>query len=191
MKKTLVFGVSALALLAVPALARHHEGPGKDMTRAEVEAKVAEKFAAGDANKDGKITTAEFEARLEAHKAEMRAKMAKHHDEMFTKLDTDKNGQLSKAEWNAMHEMRQEMRKKRHESAKNGEGHGMGMHRGHMMKDGGKRWFEMHDANKDGSVSLAEARETALKRFDAADTNKDGTLTSDERRAAYKAMRAH
>ena len=52
------------------------------------------------------------------------------------------------------------------------------------------RLFDAADVNKDGRVSLEEARQAVLQHFDAADLNRDGTLTPDERRQASKTERA-
>jgi Ca2+-binding EF-hand superfamily protein len=49
--------------------------------------------------------------------------------------------------------------------------------------------FDMADANKDSRVSLQEATAAAVAHFDAADLNHDGTLTPEEMRAAHQAMR--
>lgn len=44
------------------------------------------------------------------------------------------------------------------------------------------------DADHDGKITLAEAKASADRRFDAADANHDGVLTPDERRAARAAQ---
>ena len=189
--KKLIIGASVAALMAVPALAwqmGEHHGPKGPTTRAEVQAKVQERFAKADTNKDGAITQAEFDVSRNAMKAKWQAKRAEHRAEMFAKLDSDKNGQLSKAEFSAPRPDR-------------GEGKGEGGHRGHMgghhrmggmmgMGGMGGDWFARIDANKDGKVTLAEASAEALAHFDKADTNKDGTLTPEERKAAWETMRA-
>jgi Ca2+-binding EF-hand superfamily protein len=54
--------------------------------------------------------------------------------------------------------------------------------RGHMM-------FEMLDANKDGTVTRAEATAAAEKRFAEVDTNKDGVISQAERDAMRGRMR--
>ena len=187
--KKLIIGASVAALMAVPALAwqmGEHHGPKGPTTRAEVQAKVQERFAKADTNKDGAITQAEFDTHRTAMKAEWQAKRAEHRAQMFAKLDSDKNGQLSKAEFSAPRPDR---------------GEGKGGHRGHMgghhrmggmmgMGKMGGDWFARIDADKDGKVTLAEASAHALARFDKADANKDGTLTPEERKAAWEAMRA-
>ncbi len=186
MNKYLI-GASVAALLAVPALAfQHgdHDGPKGPTTRAEVQAKVQEHFAKVDANKDGAITQAEFDAHRAAMKAEWQGKRAERRAEMFGKLDIDKNGQLSQAEFNAP-------RPDRGEGEHRG-GHRRGHHMGGMAMMGGKGgdWFARLDANKDGKVTLAEASAKSLEMFDKADTNKDGTVTPEERKAAWQSMRA-
>lgn len=57
---------------------------------------------------------------------------------------------------------------------------------GHM----GGRFFEKLDANKDGKVTLAEAKAAEQTRFASIDTNKDGRLTTEELEAHHAAMRS-
>lgn len=189
--KTFAIGAGIAALLAIPAIAvATQEGDRDHMmgptTRAEVEAKVKEHFALVDSNKDGAITKAEFDAHHAAMKAEREKKRAAWRAELFTKLDTDKNGQLSSAEFNAPWPDRA-----KGEHGDHGMGMGMGgMHKGgHMMGGRDDDWFARLDTDKNGRVTLAEASATALAMFDKADANKDGTVTPEERRAAWQAMR--
>lgn len=66
---------------------------------------------------------------------------------------------------------------------------GMGHHgKGHRMMGG--QMLERADANKDGKVTLVEATSSALAHFDEVDTNKDKTITPEERRAFHEKMRA-
>jgi Ca2+-binding EF-hand superfamily protein len=189
MKNKLMIGAGLVALLAIPVLAQgggeshagmhkmHEMGP---TTRAELEAKIKERFAEADANKDGAVTKAEFDARIAAKRQEWQAKRAERRAEMFARLDTDKNGQLSQQEFAT-----------RPEGERGGwKGRGKGHHGGMMgMGRGGEGWFERMDANKDGKVTLAEATAMPLAMFDKADTNKDGTLSPEERKAAHEKMR--
>jgi Ca2+-binding EF-hand superfamily protein len=48
--------------------------------------------------------------------------------------------------------------------------------------------FATADANKDGRISLQEATNAATAHFDSIDANHDGVLTRDEIRAAHKGM---
>jgi Ca2+-binding EF-hand superfamily protein len=175
-------------------------------TRAEVEKRIAEHFAAADADKDGAVTQAEFDAHIKTRIAEAQAKMRAMHAKMFDRLDGDGNGQISRSEWDAHHTQMMSKVEEHHETAKAGEAdthdrknimvlHGGGhpmpamamLHRGHERW--GAHWFKKNDANGDGKVTLAEARARPLEHFDRVDTNKDGTLSPEERRATRKKMR--
>lgn len=181
-----------------------HDGWGWDeaKTRAEVEKRIAERFAEADANKDGAVTSEELKAAVDKRLADAHAKMAEMRARMFDRLDADKNGAISRAEWDAHQAQMMSM----------GDGHpgpdgkGPGQHRAmmmgsdggmaamHMMQRGwdrwGDHWFTKADANNDGRVTLAEAKARPLAHFDKADANKDGTLTPEERRSAHEKMRS-
>ena len=215
-KKFLMIGASAAALMALPAIAQpsppsppekasHWSAP---QTRADLEKKIAERFAEADADKDGAVSEAELKAGIEARRAEAEKKMAEARAHMFTAMDADKNGQISRTEWDSHHAGMKAKWAERRETAqadgkdrremrmkfKDGEGRKgpRMMHRGGGMGWGGfgEKGFESADANKDGRITLAEAKAKPLARFDAADTNKDGTLSPEERRAAHEARRA-
>ena len=70
-----------------------------------------------------------------------------------------------------------------------------GMREGRMRRGGmagggfGANMFERLDADHDGRVSLAEAQAKALAMFDRVDANRDGTVTPDERRTARERFR--
>lgn len=205
MTKIFLIAASTAVLAAVPALADHHGGGDEAKTRAEVEAKIAERFGKADANKDGAVTAAEFAARQQARHAEMQAKMSEMHTRMFERLDGDKNGQISKSEWDAHRAAMQTKMEERRETAgtdgkrvekqvmtmEHGDGgKPMRMMRGHGG-GWGEKWFEKADANNDGRVTLAEAKAKPLEHFDKMDVNKDGSLSADERKAAREKMREH
>ena len=137
---------------------------------------MAERFAKADSNGDGVLNEADKAARM---------------GQMFDKIDTDKNGSISRAEFVAAH------------SAMGGEhggmdtggdhkmgkhGPGMGGHRMAMGSGGPGMMLRMADANNDGAVTRDEAMAAALKHFDKMDANKDGQVTKVERQAAMKAM---
>lgn len=142
-----------------------------------------------------------------AMKAMTRAEMSQMVQQHFARLDSNRDGVVTKAEMDAAkatrHAKRADRRfdrldsnddgsvtKSEFEAAHKGmDGHRMGMrgmHHGAM----GARMFGMADSNKDGQVTLTEATAAALAHFDAADANHDGTLTPEEMHAAHKAMRA-
>ncbi|WBX84851.1 EF-hand domain-containing protein [Sphingosinicella microcystinivorans] len=216
--KYLMIGASAVALMALPAIAQTAAPPSPDraarwnapQTRADLEKKIAERFAAADANKDGAVTEAELKARAEARRAEIDKTVAEARTRVFESMDADKNGQVSRQEWDSHHAgMKAKWKERRETASADGKDRGAWMkggrdgRKGHRMMhrgghDGfggfgggfGAKWIESADANKDGRVTLAEAKAKPLARFDAADTNKDGTLSPEERKAAREAMRA-
>ena len=107
---------------------------------------------------------------------------------MFDRLDTNKDGSISRQEFTTAHP---QMREERVLVMRDGKGpmppHKPGapgmMRMRHLGGAGfGGHMFEMADVNKDGRVSLAEAQAAALAHFDRADTNRDGRITPDERR---------
>ena len=67
-----------------------------NITKAEVDAHKAGRFAEADANGDGSVTAAELSAFAEAERAERRER---RQAEMFKRLDTDGNGSVSEAEF--------------------------------------------------------------------------------------------
>ncbi len=210
MKKFIIAAsLAATTAIAVPVLALPGgaERGGQTMTRAQVQAKVQERFTAMDTNRDGAVTKAEYDANRAKMQADREAKRTERRGEMFAKLDANKDGQISKAEFTARPE-RGDRRggpdgkrggpdgpggKHMRGHGGPGGGHGMGGWGGWGGPKGDERaaaFFASMDANKDGKVTLAEASATPLAMFDKADANKDGTVTPEERRAAWTAMRA-
>lgn len=184
MKLKLLAGAALLSVLAVPVVAQEMAAPKAPQTRAEVEAKVKERFAKADANRDGAITQAEIDAGREKMRTEMRARH-------FDTLDANKDGSITRAEFDASHEARKAKRAERGEGKGPGAmGHRGGHHGKRMMRGAGGGMFTAQDANKDGKVTLAEATTKALARFDAVDANKDGSITAEERKAHREKMRS-
>lgn len=171
-KLTLSIAAATLATTGVAIAAPGMMAQG-DVTRADAQAKAAERFAKMDVNSDGKLDDADREARRAA---------------MTARLDTDKNGTVSAEERAAAKAARAEKRggdRAGMEGHRMG-GHGKGMRGGHRGMMGGK----MADANGDGAITLAEFTDGALKRFDTTDADKNGTVTQAERKSAHEAMRA-
>ena len=169
---TAALAMTATALIAAPGDAKRGPAANRDgvMTRAEVQAQVAERFAKADANGDGTLNEADKAART---------------GQMFDKIDTDKNGTISRAEFVAAHSG---MMGGEHEGMAHGKMGSPGMG-GHRMGGGGAgMMLKMADANNDGAVTRDEATTAALKHFDRMDANKDGQVTKVERQTAMKAM---
>lgn len=100
-------------------------------------------------------------------------------DDMFTALDTNKNGSLSRAEFAKHHEMMRKMHgdmSKHHDSMSKHHGKMMDHHK--MAADE----FASLDKNRDGKLSKAEipAGHPLAAHFGMLDANKDGTLSKAE-----------
>ena len=170
MSKLIIGTIAAFAVVIVPAIAQNPQRDGAmatSMTRADIEARVKERFARIDADRNGSVTKSE----IDSNRA---AKMKERQDSHFTAMDGNKDGMISRAEFDAGHAGRKQGGGKH--AGKRGFGHG--------------KMFDRGDANADGTLSLAETMTKAMARFDAADANKDGTLTPDERKTARNARRA-
>ena len=156
-----------------------HEAMRAEM-KTRMQARKTEMLGKYDANKDGKLDTAERQAMRQAFLAdhpEMAAKRKEMRDQRFSRMDTDKNGQISRSEFDAARGQGFEGR--------GGPGH-EGRHGGkHGGKWDGKRGDMMAklDTNKDGQISLAEMRAQATTMFDRVDANKDGKIDASERAA--------
>lgn len=103
MIKSVVICATALATTAVPTFAQDRGRITAPATRAEVEAKVKERFAMMDANKDGAITRAEFDAghatlREGRWSGKRLAMTAMRAGGMFAARDADSDGRVSLAE---------------------------------------------------------------------------------------------
>ena len=140
-------------------LALDANGDGK-LTRAEFDAGQRAHFSQIDTNKDGTATPEEFKKFHEAKRAEM-SKIR------FDAADKDKNGQLSQAELAAARD------------DKPGRDGPRGDHRH------GKDRIEHGNRGRDDAkpVSQTEFSAPGLEAFTRADANKDGTVTVSELQA--------
>lgn len=174
------------------------------MDRAEVVAMVRNHFGRFDANRDGSITTAEIQqsAGAMAHRGMgapgapgnphvmIQQRRIGDPNAMFERLDSNRDGMISRDEFAKGHELRIEKRieKRAERGGQDGQRRMMRMHR--MGGGGGARMIVMADTNKDGRITLAEAEAMALQHFDQMDSNHDGRVTPEERRAGRAMMRA-
>jgi Ca2+-binding EF-hand superfamily protein len=149
----LKFPLIALASLAGgSALAQAPAAPSQENTRAAVQKIADGRFGEGDVNNDGFLSADE----LQNMTAKATQNVVSQMEQQFTAMDTDKNGQVSLAEF------------KTAATARVSSNPGAALQR--------------FDANKDGKVSQAEFRAPVLATFDQVDANKDGIVTQDEAR---------
>lgn len=112
---------------------------------------VDDEFTKTDSNGDKIVTSAELEA---FRAALIAARRRKANEALFTRLDTNKDGVVSKGEFAAMI--------------------------GPMPKVNVSGLVARIDTNKDAKITPAEFRANALLDFDRMDTNKDGNLDASE-----------
>ena len=193
MKTIIIAGASTAILAAASAVAQPvPQSAAQPQTRASVQARVAEHFARADADRDGFVSHAEAQAMRSAVVKQRGHRVAAgahaNPGALFDRLDTNRDGAISRAEFDAMHAQRQQRRAARDANA-DGRPDARRTH-GHGMAGLGGRMFAMADVNRDSRVSLQEATNAALQRFDRIDINRDGQITPDERRQARDRFRA-
>ena len=132
MPRMKLIAAGAILMLAAPALA------------------APKGAAALDANADGKVTLAEFQAG--------------RGGQMMTKLDADKDGKLSRAEFSAMRKPKADAPAPA--AAKTGKG--------------ADRMWSRVDADNDGFLSRGEMDGFLTNRFKRMDADNDGALTMAE-----------
>ena len=198
--------VSATAAVALPAAAQMGGGmmAGKAQTRAEVEARVKERFGKFDANRDGIVAPDEMKAYAET-------RMKASADARFAAMDANKDGAISRTEFDAAQASRSGMRDQMVMIPPHGGPHIMRVtpegatppKRAEPPKAAGApstrremRMMMMGDGpgmmarSGDGKgIVIADAVKKALERFDATDTNKDGSISPEERRAGRETRR--
>lgn len=177
-----------LAQPAPPVAPMAPRAPMATMTRADVQARVQAQFAKRDANRDGFLTTEELTRRGGQRDGAMKVRRMGGERAMrdpnaaFDRLDANRDGSISRAEFASAREARIEKR-----VVVNGQrqpGAMRGMHGGGAGRMMGAAMLGMADTDRDGRVSLAEATSGALRHFDMIDSNRDGRITPEERAAA-------
>lgn len=198
MKKLLIaaaLGATALTGAAVAAtqqgqpaprsFAKHDANKDGVITRDEFRASADARFTKLDANKDGKLTADENRAGFGGKRHHGgRGHWGGPRGAFQTMGDTNKDGVTTREEVLAgidAHFATADRNKDGKISAdERPQGRG-GRMAGRMM--------ERTDTDKDGAISLAEMRASAVERFDRADTNKDGKVDQAERNAVRDQFR--
>jgi hypothetical protein len=191
MKKIILSGAAAAALIATPTFAQQAQGGferGQGVTRAQVETRVRASFARVDANRDGFVTQTEAQSFRQNVRAERQENRAERREARFARLDANRDGSISRAEFFARRDRaeqgeRRGLRAERRAERRAARLERRGQRGGFAARLGNGRLFERLDGNRDGRVSLAEATAVRLRAFDRADANRDGRVTREERRA--------
>ena len=154
---------TALILAAIPAaVMAQAPAPSEDtpITRAQISEKLDTDYADLDADKNGKVDTAEINARLKKGAEADLEVIKKERDAAFAKFDTDNDGSITRAEFDAHAKLPT------------------------VREPDAKPFLNRFDANKDGAISKDEFRTPTLANFTRMDANKDGTLSVAEQNAA-------
>ena len=149
MLRSILIAVPLLASVS-PSIAQAVQQP---IPRASFIATMDGEFRKVDANKDGQLMIAEVE---QFQSATALAQAQQESRAAFVVLDTDRNGQISSAEWAKL-----PLTPPRTNSAT-------------LMR---------FDTGRDGKVSLLEHRSATLTNFERLDTDKDGIVTAAEMKA--------
>lgn len=157
MKEYLLIASAFLVPAAVSA-----QGPSasptapKPVLRTDVVRELDSSFARIDANRDGIVTKVEADASQERARQQNIVRLRRQAEQQFAQLDTDKNGQISLAEFTAR--------------------------AGAARVPSGESVIALLDSNKDKQLTIQEFRAKRLAQFDTLDVNRDGTLTQLEMR---------
>jgi hypothetical protein len=185
---TLIAGAALVAASGAIAQPVERTLPDTDgngvLTRAEADAYAARQFARVDANGDGRITPEDRAAGRE-----------RRREAMFSRMDADNNGSITRAEWDsagAAMDQRREARRSEGGDRRGAAGRptvAEGQVRGRSGRRGqmSRTLLANADANRDGAIDRTEFLAAATTRFDRLDANRDGSVTADERRAARPA----
>ena len=185
MKKSVFTGFIISGMLCSTLALAHANGGGKFMqffdtnhdgivTLDEFEAASKSRFDIMDADHNGVITEQEFRTYIKQRRADkMQAKL--------NAMDTNGDGQVSKAEYVAYQTQKAETRFAQMD--KNNDGllsSGELQTRHHRGHHNGKRLFNRLDKNGDGVISRDESHTAWSAWFARIDTNGDKVVTSDE-----------
>lgn len=167
----LALAISGTAIAQTPSAAPHRPRTAEPVSQADFVQRRVERLRAADANGDGRVTAEEMRAHGQARRAERLSAR-------FDRLDANRDGALSRAEFGAP-----QVRRDRMDGARIMRGH-----RGHGRRAMGGR-LAGQGAEARFPIVIAEVERKANEAFARLDANRDGLLSGEERRAALQASR--
>ncbi|MBN9479775.1 MAG: hypothetical protein J0I52_06035 [Bordetella sp.] len=173
----LALAISGTAIAQTPSAAPHRPRTAEPVSQADFVQRRVERLRAADANGDGRVTAEEMRAHGQARRAERLSAR-------FDRLDANKDGALSRAEFEAPQVRRDRMGGARADGASIMRGH-----RDHGRRAMGGR-LAGQGAEARFPIVIAEVERKANEAFARLDANRDGLLSGEERRAALQAGRA-
>jgi Ca2+-binding EF-hand superfamily protein len=166
-------GSAAAPSASAPKLLAAAQAPGtarpapQPQTRANLIKTAEANFQKVDTNNDRTLSKVEIDAAQARAQQQAAQNVQTRMSQEFTRLDTDRNGQLSLAEFRAAAPPVRP-----------------------PAANASTVALQRLDANKDGKISIEEYRAPLVAGFDRIDTNKDGVLSADERAKAAAARTA-
>jgi Ca2+-binding EF-hand superfamily protein len=150
-------GSALTVFAAAPSFAQASGAPAapQQISRAQLSGQLDTEFKDLDANKDGKLTKAEIQTAMTRRAGEAQTQVNQQAKALFDKIDTNHNGSISLAEFQAQEKVSIDPAKV-------------------------EARVQQLDTNKDGSVSAEEYRNGTLSQFDRVDANHDGVVSAAE-----------
>ena len=181
MKKYGILAGLGLLVLSGSVVAQPTDGArrdrGGDVSRQQVIERTAQRFDRLDLNRDGRLT-AEEGRQARGQRREQRAGPA------FDRLDLDRNGNVTRAEFEqARVQLREQRGERRAERGERRGGRFMRGARGRQTMRAGRMFGDQ------GFITREQFQQRALVRFDRQDINRDGTVTVAERRQSFQQRR--
>ncbi|WP_312318614.1 EF-hand domain-containing protein [Stenotrophomonas sp.] len=179
-----------LSPTAAAFLAQFGEDDAQSLTWAQFEAFRQQRYTATDRNQDGTVDAQEYAdeylQRFDARLDKARAGHLKQTDTRFKALDRDKDGRISRAEFDAAGERTwagyEKAQNATREDAAATNRDPLKMPTSHTANG----MLELYDQNKDGVVDRAEFDAVRSAQFTATDTNGDGALSLAEYTAEFE-----
>ncbi len=181
---------ATLSPTAAAFLAQFGEEDAQSLSWAQFEAFRQQRYTATDSDHDGTVDVQEYAAeylqRFDARLDKARAGHLKQTDTRFKALDRDKDGRISRAEFDAAGERTwagyEKAQNATREEAAATNRDPLKMPTSHTANG----MLELYDQNKDGVVDRAEFDAARAAQFTAADTDRDGALSLAEYTAEFE-----